>query len=423
MTTNSRTLAEWLAWMEAQHPKTIALGLERVQAVAERLAVTRFSAKVVLVGGTNGKGSTCAFLEALALAHGLRVGVYTSPHLLHYNERVRLNGVDTSDAALVASFEAVEAARENVPLTFFEFGTLAALVQFRDAGLDLIVLEIGLGGRLDAVNLVEPDVSVVTTVDIDHKDWLGDTIEAIAREKAGIYRPGKPALFGDSPVPASLRAYAQAIGADLRLQGEAFGYARQGSRCSVHVGAVRFDDMPLPTLLLPNAATAVAAYLALPGVQWRPEAVAEALSKARIAGRFQRLPGPVKTLVDVAHNPQAAGKLAELLEAAPNPGRTLAVVAMLGDKDIPGTLSRMVDVVDGWFVAGLPGPRGTEADVVQGALRELGIEAGAYADVATALQAAWREARDGDRVVVFGSFYTVAAALAIRPGVSCATPD
>ncbi|MBI2380142.1 MAG: bifunctional tetrahydrofolate synthase/dihydrofolate synthase [Gammaproteobacteria bacterium] len=417
-----RTLADWLAWMEAQHPKAIALGLERVRGVAEALGVVHLQSRVVLVGGTNGKGSCCAFLEALAKAHGLSVGVYTSPHILHYHERVRLDGRLATDAELVTAFEAVEEARGDLPLTFFEFGTLAALWQFKHSAFDVVVLEIGLGGRLDAVNIVEPDVSLVTTVDIDHRDYLGDSIEQIAAEKAGIYRAGKPALFGDTAVPEPLRAHAGQIGADLRLQGREFGHERGPEGLRLWTGAQAFDALPMPSLLPVNAASALAAFAALPGIALRAEAVAEAMRTAQLAGRFQRIAGPVKTLVDVAHNPQAARKLAELLEATPCAGRTLAVVAMLGDKDISGTLAQLVDSVDAWFVAGLSGPRGTSAELPAQALAAMGQGSTTHADVVTALQAAWAEARPQDRVVVFGSFYTVAAALAWRPGASCKTP-
>lgn len=405
-----RTLEQWLSWMEAQHPSAIELGLTRVRSVAERLGLTRLQSKVITVGGTNGKGSTCAMLEALALAHGLKVAVYSSPHILRYAERVRLLGHEARDDELIASFEAVEAARGGVPLTFFEFSTLAALWLFAQQPFDLVVLEVGLGGRLDAVNSVEPDVSVVTTVAIDHRDWLGDTIEQIAFEKAGIYRAAKPALFGDNPPPASLRQHAAAIAATLLVQGEAFGFEQSPDRVSFWVGPQRFEALPRPSLLPINCATALAAFVHA-GFAVRREALAEALERVQLAGRFQAIAAPVATRVDVAHNPQAAAKLAELLDAAPVKGRTLAVVAMLADKDIAGTLACLTEHVDSWFVAGLSGPRGTDAAVLAEALSALGQRCSCHAEVSLALAAAWAAARDDDRVIVFGSFHTVAAAI------------
>ena len=421
-----RSLVDWLAHIERQHPKSIDMGLERVREVARRLGLKRPARHVITVGGTNGKGSTVAFIEAIARAAGLKVGAYTSPHLLAYNERVRIDGADVRDAELVAGFEAIDAARRDpygegaavVPLTYFEYGTLAALWLFERADLDLAILEVGLGGRLDATNLVDSDVAVVTTVDIDHQDYLGDDRETIGFEKAGIARAWKPLVLGDDDPPSSVLGHAYAIGASALRIGCDFFFA------PVDAGQWRWHEvgyellLPMPRLAGPvqlrNAAVAIAALRALdvvvPGA-----AVIEGVVTAHVPGRLQRFQREgVEIVVDVGHNPQAARELAAWLRASPAPGRTHAVFAALADKDVAAVAEALTASIEAWHLAGLAehAPRG--ADVATFAARLAGTAAGEgrrHADVAQALAAARQTARPGDRILVFGSFHTAAAAL------------
>ena len=417
------SLAEWLAYIERQHPKSIDMGLERVRAVATRLGLKRPAKKTITVGGTNGKGSTVAFIEAIARAAGWRVGAYTSPHLLAYNERVRIDGRDVDDAALVDAFAAVEAARGDTPLTYFEYGTLAALWLFERARLDLAVLEVGLGGRLDAVNMVDADVAVITTVDLDHQDWLGEDREAIGREKAGIARAWKPLVLGEDDPPSSVLGHAYAIGASAIRANCDFFFARlpdavgepprwRWREVGWHV------DLPLPRLVAPsqlrNAATALAALRALKRPLPKP-AIAGGMARAYVSGRLQRLErAGVEIVVDVAHNPQAARELAAWLAAEPAKGRTLAVFAALADKDVAGVARALEGGIDAWFLAGLEaaGPRGGSVDALAVRLQGTAAAAGErQANVANALATARAHARAGDRILVFGSFHTVAETL------------
>ncbi|AKC85958.1 bifunctional tetrahydrofolate synthase/dihydrofolate synthase [Pseudoxanthomonas suwonensis] len=417
------TLQAWLAYVEAQHPNAIELGLERVREVAGRLGLARPAAQVVTVAGTNGKGSTVAFVEAIARAGGWKVGAYTSPHLLRYNERVRIDGEEASDAALVEAFAAVEAARGGTPLTYFEYGTLAALWLFQHASLDLAVLEVGLGGRLDAVNLVDPDVAVVTTVDIDHTDWLGSDREAIGYEKAGIARAWKPLVLGEVDPPSSVLRHAYAIGANaIRLGSDFFHEPVDAAHWRWReVGAELL--LPPPRLAAPaqraNAATAIAALRALPGVL--PEdAFAEGVANATLAGRLQRFERDgVEIVVDVAHNPQAVRGLAAWLAAWPPAGGTAAVFAALADKDAPAMVGALADAVSRWHLAGLDDPaRGQDVDAFAARLAgTAAASASRDARVADALARAVVASSPGDRVLVFGSFHTAAAAIAtLRSG-------
>lgn len=444
----ARSLADWLAYIESQHPKTIAMGLERCREVARRMDLGPIARRIVVVGGTNGKGSTVAFLDAIARAAGWRVGAYTSPHLLTYNERVRIDGHDADDAELIAGFEAVEAARtapgfEPIALTYFEFGTLAALWLFARSDLDLAVLEVGLGGRLDAVNIVEPDVAVVTTVDLDHRDWLGDTIEAIGAEKVGIARAWKPLILGDDDPPSSVLGHAYAIGASAVRIGCDFFFERidDAHWCWREIGCE--FELPMPALAAPvqlrNAAVAIAALRALPESDaWSEAIYAQGVAQARVAARLQRFERDgVEVLVDVGHNPQAARALAAWLDAvspdaAPSdPASTaesavrranFAVFAALGDKDAVGVVEALGARIEAWWLAGLAdaGPRGGDVETFAARLQGTAAAEGArHATVAEALDAAIREARrrtidDGrpaPRVLVFGSFHTAAAAL------------
>ncbi len=410
-------LPQWLDYIERQHPKSVDLGLERVRAVAARLGLSRPAARVVTVGGTNGKGSTVAFIEAMARGVGWRVGAYTSPHLLAYNERVRIDGVDVDDTSLVEAFEAVEAARADTALTYFEYGTLAALWCFQRAGLDLAILEVGLGGRLDATNLVDPDAAVITTVDLDHQDWLGDDREAIGFEKAGIARAWKPLVLGDDDPPSSVLRHAYTIGAsalrigcDFFFEPDADGWRWREVGCEY--------ALPLPGLAAPvqlrNAAVAIAALRAL-DAPLTQAGLADAVRTARVAARLQPSERDgVQVVVDVAHNPQAARELARWLAATPCAGRTHAVFAALSDKDAPGVVDALADAVDAWHLAGLPeaGERAqTVADLQVRLASTAAASATAHADVDAALAATLGQARPGDRVLVLGSFHTAAKAL------------
>jgi len=415
------TLEQWLVHIEQQHPQPIAMGLERVREVAARMRLARPGKHCIVVGGTNGKGSTVAFIEAIARAAGWKVGAYTSPHLLAYNERVRIDGADIDDATLVAGFNAVEDARGDTALTYFEYGTLCALWVFQQAGLDLAVLEVGLGGRLDAVNIVDADVSVITTVDIDHADWLGGDRETIGMEKAGIIRGWKPVILGEIDPPSSVLRRAYVLGANaIRFGSDFFAEPIDAGRWRWRDVSLRLE-LPQPALWAPvqrdNAATAIAALRALdravPRAAW-----ARGIAEARVAGRLQRFERDgVEVLVDVGHNPQAAAVLAAALQARPAAGRTLAVYAALADKDAPGVVAALQGRIDRWHLAGLEGARGQSAERLRERLAGTAAAGAALsANVGQALAGALEQARRGDRVLVFGSFHTVAEALPLLRG-------
>jgi dihydrofolate synthase/folylpolyglutamate synthase len=430
--TRPTTLAAWLAYLETLHPKAIALGLDRVRAVYTRMG-TSLACPVVTVTGTNGKGSTSAMLDAILARAKFRVGLYLSPHLVRYNERVRIAGREASDDELVRAFNAVEDARTaksvdggpDVALTYFEFGTLAALWLFAQERLDVAVLEVGLGGRLDAVNIVDADVAVVTSVDLDHMDYLGPTREDIGREKAGIFRPDRPAVCADPDPPAALVRHATALGAPLCLIGRDYGFRSQGTQWEYRgPGGARYG-LPMPALRgayqLANAATAMAVLgLLHDRLPVTAGAIRDGLLAVELAGRFQVLPGRPAIVLDVAHNPHAARALAATLAAMDYYPQTLAVVGMLADKDIAGVVAAVRTRIDRWFVATLPGPRGAGAAALASELARVGIPADAiraFDDIPAALRAAQGECSEADRIVVFGSFLTVGAALgALRPG-------
>jgi dihydrofolate synthase/folylpolyglutamate synthase len=409
-------LASWLSYLERLHPATIELGLERVARVRDRLALAP-PFPLITVGGTNGKGSTCAMLESVLKSAGYRVGCYASPHLLRYNERVRIGGIEVPDAALVAAFERVEQARGDISLTYFEFGTLAAVLLFQDARLDVAVLEVGLGGRLDAVNAFEPDCAVVVSIGLDHTDYLGPTLGHIGFEKAGIFRAGKPAVVAETEPPATLLEHAQKIAADLFLIDRDFGYVAGEQQWQFWDWRGKRDGLPLPALRgryqLANASAALAALDALRDrLPVDMGAIRRGLVEVDLPGRFQVVPGRPAVILDVAHNPHAALRLAENLERMPR-GRRLAVFAMLKDKDIEGVIAAVCKQVDAWLVAPLPGARGADLARMQEALRAASVRAPveSFASVAAALEQARERAGADDKILVFGSFYTVADAL------------
>jgi dihydrofolate synthase/folylpolyglutamate synthase len=412
-------LDAWLAHIEALHPRGsagIELGLERVVAVRSRLG-QRQTCPVILVAGTNGKGSTCAMLERILLAAGYRTGLYTSPHLLRYNERVRIGGAAVDDAALCAAFPRVEQARGDLALTYFEFGTLAAWEVFAAAELDVVILEVGLGGRLDATNIYRPDCTIVTGVDLDHMDYLGPDRESIGREKAGIFRSGIPAICGDPQPPQSLVDYAAQLAADLRLIGRDFGYQRQEGQWLYWNGAHRRGGLAFPALRgdcqLGNAACAL---MALDSLHDRlPVAMQDirrGLLEVELPGRFQVLPGRPTVVLDVAHNPQAARVLAANLGGMGFHRHTWAVFGMLADKDVDSVIDALRDRVTHWLPCTLEGRRGANADFLATRLAARGLSAaGCFAEPAAALAFARENAGEDDRILIFGSFLTVAAAL------------
>lgn len=401
-TMTTRDLAGWLQYQERINPRTIELGLTRVRAVWEAMGAPRPAPTVITVGGTNGKGSTVAFLEAMLRAAGYRVGCFTSPHLLRYNERIRIDGLDIDDAPLVASFERIEAARGDLLLTYFEFGTLAAIDLIARSGVDVAVLEVGLGGRLDAVNIIDADAAIVTSVDLDHQEWLGGDRDTIGREKAFIARAGRPLVLGEANPPARLLETARQIGADVLIPGTHFGDAPG-------VPAMAGDFQRF------NAAAAVAALRALPGLEVDDVAMAAGLAAARVPARLQVLPGQPPVVVDVGHNPHAARALAAWLDETPR-GAVQAVFGALADKDIDGVMNALGPRIAQWHLASLDGdtPRGLTAAalaarlaiVLPGALHDV------HSGVAEALAAARMAAGADGLVLAFGSFFVASAVLA-----------
>ena len=438
------TLAGWLTYLESLHPKTIALGLERVAQVKQRLNLDP-DFPVITVGGTNGKGSVCAMLESILHAAGYRVGCYTSPHLLHYNERVRIAKRQASDAELCASFEKIEQVRKGrsanseipiptptlplkgrgqsleIPLTYFEFGTLAAMQCFIEHKVEVAILEVGLGGRLDAVNAFDSDCAVVVSVDIDHTDYLGETREQIAFEKAGVFRAGEVAICADADVPQAIRNHAQQIGAKLWCIGKEFGFTPHQGQWDYRSLVGSRNSLPYPALRgafqLNNASAALAALDALKDkLPVSMGAVRRGLVEVQLAGRFQFVPGRPTLVLDVAHNPHAARSLAQNLAGLPPCPHTWAVFAMLGDKDMAGVAAALDPLVDTWLVAGIDAPRGATADTLAQVLQNAGVRGDiqTFHNVGEALRYAYKAAGENDRIAAFGSFYTVAEAMAAK---------
>ena len=418
--TPPRTLAQWLAYLEQLHPQAIAMGLDRVSRVAQALGLAaQFT--VITVGGTNGKGSCCAMLEAMLLHAGYHVGCYTSPHLLRYNERVRIGGREIEDEILCRAFERIEAARGDTSLTYFEFGTLAAVMAFGEAGVDVAILEVGLGGRLDAVNVFDADCALVASVDLDHQDYLGDTREAIGLEKAGIFRAGRPAVCADAEPPTTLVAHAREIGADLMVIDCDFGYVADPQQWRYWGPGGKRHGLPYPALRgafqLGNAAACLTALDCLRGrLPVTAQDVRGGLLQAEVAGRFQVLPGRPQVILDVAHNPHAARALTANLASMPTGGRTLAVCAMFKDKDIAGVVAATRPYITDWLVADAEGTRGASAAQLAAVLAHAGASApvAQYSNVAAAWHAACNLAADNDKIIVFGSFLTVAAVMRER---------
>lgn len=419
---DTERLAQWLQHCERLHPKTIELGLDRVRAVWARMD-RRFEPVVVTVAGTNGKGSTCAMLEAIALQAGYRVGLYTSPHLVHFEERCRIGGQAVAAGALLPHFEAVERVRQEVPLTYFEFTTLAILSLLASTALDLVILEVGLGGRLDAVNLIDADAVIVTSIDLDHMELLGPDRESIGLEKAHVMRSARPAIVSDPLPPHSVIRHAESIGADLWRVGRDFGHGGDRQQWNWWGRRQRINGMAYPALRganqLLNAAGVLAAFEALRQRLPLPvQAVRAGLALVDLPGRFQIVPGQPTLVLDVAHNPQSVATLAVNLDQMGFYPRTLAVFGAMADKDLAVMTSHIVPLVDEWHLCALPTARAAGTDQLAGCIREACAGRGrampplhAHADPAAALSAALAAADPTDRIVVFGSFYTVGGVL------------
>ena len=423
MTHSFQTLNEWLAYCEQLHPTAIDMSLERVRTVAQRMAIS-MTCPVITVAGTNGKGSTCAMLEAILLQAGYRTGVYTSPHLVDFEERLRLNGESVGAAELVASFTSVERARcqndEPISLTYFEFSTLAILDVMRHHPLDVVVLEVGLGGRLDAVNIIEPDCAIITSVDLDHMAMLGDDREAIGYEKAGIMRTGKPVIVSDPVPPQSVLDRALEVGADLWRVGVDFNVSGDKQQWAWAGRGRRYVGMAYPALRganqLVNAAGVLAALVALrEQLPVTAQALRSGLLTAELPGRFQIVPGQPTLVLDVAHNPHAVAALTANLDAMGFFPTTHAVFGAMADKDLGAMLSRIGPIIDKWYFTDLPTLRALSGAELLGQWqaqnKRPNATAALYADPESALQAALAGADPADRIVVFGSFYTVGGVL------------
>jgi len=415
-------LDDWLTYLETAHPVGIDMGLTRINQVKESLGL-RFSCPVITVGGTNGKGSTCAFLESVLLAAGYKVACHTSPHLLRFHERARIHGREASDAELLQSFNRVEHARcriENAPtLTYFEFTTLAIMDLFANAGIDVAILEVGMGGRLDAVNIVDADCAIVTSIDLDHMAYLGNTREAIAYEKAGIFRKNASAICGDPVPPQSLIDHAKALGTDLWLIGKDFGFEGDQQQWGWSGRGKRFSGLAYPALRganqLLNASAVIAALMALHDrLPVSAQDIRNGFALVELPGRFQVLPGKPSIVLDVAHNPHAAATLAQSLDKMGYHPYTYAVFGAMADKDIEGVLKPMMDLVDYWYCTDLPTARAAKGIDLAKQIQGLGKEAVVFSGAGSAYQMALDKAGEGDRIVVFGSFYTVAGVMAYR---------
>jgi dihydrofolate synthase/folylpolyglutamate synthase len=423
--TRPATLAEWLDYQQHVHALGVDMGLDRVRAVWQRMGAPAIARRVITVGGTNGKGSTAAFLEAMLAAAGQRVGCYTSPHLLRYNERIRLAGTDATDAMLIESFERIELARGDITLTYFEFGTLAALDLFARADLDVAVLEVGLGGRLDAVNIIDAHAVIITTVDLDHVEWLGPDRDSIGREKAGIARRDRPAIVGETEPPQGLLEALAKQGAHVERAGHDFYVEREGNRWRWHHRDGTVLNLPAPELAAPvqyaNAAAAIAALHAVQAVNpvELERAAALGMHFPRAPARLQSLGGDPALIVDVGHNPQAARALADWLDAQRG-GRVHAVYGALADKDVGGVMTALGSRIAHWHLASLEEdtPRGLSASVLAGVLRQVLPRANfsTHDNVHQALAAARAAARRGERILAFGSFFVASAVLAEAAG-------
>lgn len=411
------TLTDWLIHIEKLHPVWMDLSLERVLQIAKKLNVLKPACPVITVGGTNGKGSVVTTLAAIYHQAGYRVGSYTSPHLIQFNERIRIQQQIVSDADLVSAFQQIEITRADVSLTYFEFATLAALLIFAKANLDVIILEVGLGGRLDATNIIDADIAVITTIALDHEEWLGNTRDIIAIEKAGIIKSGKLAVCGDFKMPKTIADCAKKLKVPLYRQAYEFGFSVQGQTWTWWNQQQQLPNLPMTNLALQNIATALqAVFLLQKALKVSEKTIKTALQTISMAGRFQQVQyNNIEIILDVAHNPASAELLASNLRHSLTNGKTIAVFAALTDKDIDAIIDALLDQITVWCIADLSTiKRGSKAHKIVEKLEALGIEqVGIFKDVENAWQGALQIATPQDRIVVFGSFHTVAPVLAI----------
>ncbi len=407
-------LTDWLGYIESIHPSTIDLTLERIKIVIERLNLD-ISFPILTVGGTNGKGSTCSILESIYREAGYKVACYTSPHFLNFNERIKIQTLAVSDEVICEAFSRIESAREDVTLTYFEYGTIAAMIIFSEAHVDVAILEVGLGGRLDAVNVFDADCAIVTTVDLDHMDYLGHTREAIGFEKAGIYRTEKTSICGDFDPPQSLIKHAELIHADLKIIGKDFGYEAHHDSFDFLIDSTFVMNLPLPKLQgdfqLANATNALMAVKAMEDKLPLTEiSIQKGITLTLLPGRFQEVKKMPSLILDVAHNPQAARSLSHNLKTHVVPGKTIAVFSILKDKDIFGVINVLNLDIDDWFIAEIQNERAASIENISNTIQKINLSAHieAFKNIQEAYQFASKEVTRNDRIIVFGSFFTVA---------------
>lgn len=412
-----RTLPEWLAWQEGLHFTAIELGLDRCRKVAETMGLLPPPFAVISIAGTNGKGSCARMLQSILKQAGYRVGTYTSPHLLRYNERISVNGIEVDDASLCQSFARIDRARGNISLTYFEFGTLAAIDLFHQANIDIAVMEVGLGGRLDAVNMLDADVALISTIDLDHENWLGHDRDQIGREKAGIFRSMRPAICADPAPPASIRVAAEQVGALYYLSGRDFQVEQNADVWTWQSGITRFENLPVPGGRAHQMRNAAGVLMVLEVLAERfPVEIATILSclrEFRLPGRFEVIPGEVPLILDVAHNRQAASILAENLADVSTTGRNLILAGMLKDKNHAALFQFLAPLADKWYLTTLKNERGAESGVLADALRSVDADADieCFDEIDEVFELIFAEAEPGDRIIVTGSFLTVGAAV------------
>ncbi|MEX2353731.1 MAG: bifunctional tetrahydrofolate synthase/dihydrofolate synthase [Gammaproteobacteria bacterium] len=407
------TLDEWLTWQGKLHFTAIELGLERCRKVAESMKLLPPAYFVISIAGTNGKGSCAVMLENILRTAGYKVGIYTSPHLVRYNERIRINGEQVSDADLCRSFNQIDQARDNISLTYFEFGTLAAMDLFQARKIDVAIMEVGLGGRLDAVNMLDANVALVSTIDIDHEQWLGHDRDSIGREKSGIFRPMRPAVCADPDPPSSLSETANLVGANLVRSGHDFFHEVADNAWSWRSGLIHYDRLPLPGNQVWQIQNASGVLMVIQAISdyfpVEQETIFNGFRDFNMPGRFQVIPGEVPLILDVAHNRQSANTLAENLQKLPAKGKNLVVLGMLKDKNHTAFITSLAPVVDKWYVTGLEEPRGAASSELAGVINSINPDAVLFEfpAVSQALLAAQGDAVPGDRIIVTGSFVTV----------------
>lgn len=415
-----RTLPEWLDWQEKLHLSSIDLGLDRIRVVAERLGLLKLHFPVITVAGTNGKGSTVAFLHAILSVQGYKTGAYTTPHILDYNERIAISGESLADDVICRAFEKIDEARGDVSLTYFEFGTLAAVLCFVEQQVDVVILEVGLGGRLDAVNLWDADLALITTIAIDHIDWLGNDRETIGREKAGIMRAGKPAVCGEPSPPASISIVAEELGTNLLQYTHDYSYQIEADSWQWEGLGLLYKNLPLPTLQgdyqVQNAAMVIAGLSRLT-LNINEVSIHKGLQFAHVAGRLQVLQNSPEILLDVAHNAQAAKQLAKYLQKNKIKGKTRAIFSILCDKDVESVVLSMLPVIDEWHLVSLNDPREIPVEQLKSQLKQLNVEAVmTYRDFLSILNYVKSQSSPNDRVVIFGSFLVVSGVISVSSG-------